>query len=151
MGSVIIKMEAGKTYKALVTYPDSSKATISLPTANNDGYVLSVAEAGFGQLKVTVVSAKENRAQQFNIAAQSGGVIYYFATGKLNNENYTVLIPKNKFPAGITQFTLFSKEGEPLGERLVFIRNDEAAKLNIGTDKPRVPCARKNKSSFNSN
>lgn len=48
---------------------------------------------------------------------------------------FTASIPKDKFPTGIVQFTLFSAAGEPLNERLVFVNNHDQLKLNISIDK----------------
>jgi hypothetical protein len=44
-------------------------------------------------------------------------------------------IPKNKFPEGIIQITVFNTKGEPLAERLVFIKHHTISSLSISSDK----------------
>jgi hypothetical protein len=44
-------------------------------------------------------------------------------------------IPKGQFASGIMQITLFSQEGEPLSERLIFLQNPDVLSLAVTSDK----------------
>lgn len=47
-------------------------------------------------------------------------------------------IPRSKFPdEGIAHLTLFDDAGNPLAERLVFIRQKQELRVQIQPDKPR--------------
>ncbi|RYU87380.1 TonB-dependent receptor [Mucilaginibacter terrigena] len=135
MGVFDFTPQAGNSYKANIVYPDGSNGTVNLPVAISNGFALSIVPAGPQHLKVVVSTTKENTAQ-FSLVAQSGGKVYYAATSKPANTVFSAIVPKNKFPSGIAQFTLFSASGTPLNERLVFIDiPEDRLKLFATTDK----------------
>ncbi|MCO5937335.1 TonB-dependent receptor plug domain-containing protein [Mucilaginibacter sp. RB4R14] len=119
---------AGNTYKANLIYADGSKASVNLPTAADNGFVLNISTFG-PDLKVVVSTTKQNSAQ-FSLIGKNGGKVYYAAKSKPGSTAFSATVAKNKFPSGIAQFTLFSSSGTPLNERLVFIDNPED-KLNL--------------------
>lgn len=128
MGVFAITPQTGKTYQAKITCADSSKYTVDLPIAKEDGFTLAINNAEADSLYVKIAAseklfhAKQN--SMFYLVAQSGGKIYYTAAGKLINPVFSAWVPKSRFPSGIVQFTLFSQTGEPVNERIVFIKND---------------------------
>lgn len=135
MGVFDFTPQAGNNYKVNLTYADGSKGTVILPVAADNGFVLNVYPAGEQSLRVVVAASKQNTAT-FNLVGQSGGKVYYAAKSKPGNTTFTAVIPKNKFPSGIAQFTLFSSAGAPLNERLVFVNNpDDRLNLNVSTDR----------------
>ena len=65
-----------------------------------------------------------------------GEGIYYAAQTPLQKQVYTASIPKEKFPAGMVQLTLFASNGDPLSERLAFVRHPEdLMNLSLKTEK----------------
>jgi hypothetical protein len=135
MGVIKLLPEAGKTYKAIITCADSSTVTVELPVAGNNGYALNVDNSDLRNINISVMAGKQTTETSINLVAQSAGLVYYYTQSKLVNGTFTAVIPKNKFPSGIVQFTLFSSAGEPLNERLVFIDSDDQLKLNVTTEK----------------
>jgi len=135
MGIITIMPEAGKKYRAKITYADSSTGTVELPQAGNTGYAFNVDNSDSRNIRLSVTAGKENPEAQINLVAQEGGVIYYYTKDKLVNKVFTVVIPKSKFPSGIVQFTLFSQAGEPMNERLAFVQNPDQLNLNMVTEK----------------
>ena len=135
MGEFNLLPADGKIYQALVTFADGSEKRIALPAPRDRGYVMHVDNSDplFIELKI---EKEKNRANDdtgvINLLVQSGGEIYYAAQSSSQQPTITTMIPKGKFPSGITQFTLFSDKGEPLAERLVFIQNN--AQLNLSVD-----------------
>jgi hypothetical protein len=129
MGTFNLTPLAGDSYKASITFPDGSKSVVPLPAVSDNDYVLRVVEAGEDNIRVIVAAAK-NAEGQVSIIGQTAGKIYYSAKSISGNGVFSAVIPKNKFPTGIAQFTLFSATGRPLNERLVFIDNP-GNKLNL--------------------
>lgn len=130
--------EAGKTYKAIVKLPDGSESTIALPAALGTGYNLGVFDNDAGNIVLRVGASKaiaDAANTTISIVAQQNGHIYYAANTPINKVSLTANIPKDRFPTGIVQFTMFSSAGEPLSERLVFVQNNDGMKLTVGTDK----------------
>ncbi|GAB3932572.1 TonB-dependent receptor [Mucilaginibacter myungsuensis] len=138
MGFAMLTPETGKTYKAVVKLPDGSEQTINLPAAAATGYNMGVFETDKENILLRIGASKQLADAgntSISVVAQQNGHIYYAANTLINKASLTASIPKNRFPTGIVQFTMFSSAGEPLAERLLFVRNDDLMKLSIGTDK----------------
>jgi hypothetical protein len=139
MGAFNLNVSAGNSYKAKVVYPDGSEKLINLPQVIEKGCVLALNTSD-----PNIISLKLGVSQSFladkpdrilNVVAQSGGKILYAAKTKLESRQFSAQIPKNRFPSGIVQFTLFDETGEPLNERLIFVKNPDQVQLEINTDK----------------
>ncbi|MBS7566086.1 TonB-dependent receptor plug domain-containing protein [Mucilaginibacter sp. Bleaf8] len=131
MGYFALAPQAGKTYTAQLTYPDGSQSTVSLPQVQAQGYVMSINQTDSANISIRVTgSANQTGSNQVYVVAQSGGAVKFVAKNNNGSNTFGTLIPKSRFPSGITQFTLFSANGEPLNERLVFIQN-RADQLNL--------------------
>ncbi|HMV91159.1 MAG TPA: Plug domain-containing protein [Cyclobacteriaceae bacterium] len=136
MGSVKISPVAGKQYFARITKPYSINRSYPLPQVQSKGYTLQVDAAG-KNIKVIVFTNMDKPASgdhALNIIVQSRGQAYYAAPGKFTNNGFYTLIPKSKFPDGISQITVFDAEGRPVAERLVHQDNHETIKLAVETD-----------------
>ena len=136
MGVFALLPQPGKTYSAKIQLADGRTFTVPLPKAQDAGYVLSVnntrADSLF--LKVSVnnqqLEAKQNSS--FFLVGQSGGEVYYTASGTLKKTVFGAGIDKARFPSGIVQFTLFA-DGQPVNERIVFLQNDDTLKMALSS------------------
>ena len=139
MGSFTLLPERGKRYRATISYPNGEEKTIELPIPKDKGFVLAINNDDAEELgiEITVNPALFPEVQNTAIylVAQSGGKISYAAKNKIASPTITARVPKAMFPSGIVQFTLFSHNGEPLNERLVFIQNPDPLNLIINTEK----------------
>jgi len=140
MGIFALLPENDKTYKASVAFPDGSKKMFDLPRVQRGGITLAINNNDPENLSIKIAANDEYfkayRNRGFYIVAQKGGVIYYTALAALQSQVYTGVVAKNKFPTGILQVTLFAANGEPLGERLVFINHNDALDLSLSTNLP---------------
>jgi len=137
MGAFTLTPEAGRLYKANISYPDGSQNTIELPKVSDQGYVLAIDNTD--SLNVAVKITGANVTGDVTLVAQSGGVVYFAGKGRPGKTSFTTVIPKSRFISGIVQFTLFSDSGEPLNERLAFIQNPDQLKLSVCADKQSYP------------
>ncbi|MES2278724.1 MAG: MG2 domain-containing protein [Bacteroidota bacterium] len=138
MGYVVFAPEAGKTYKAVITLPDGSESTVALPVAADKGYTLSVTGNDPANLMMKIGASQDivdKGDNEISVVAQQNGKVYYAAKTKITKASFAAMIPKNRFPSGIVQFTLFSATGEPLNERVVFIQNPDLLKLAVSSEK----------------
>lgn len=137
MGEFDFLPEAGKLYKAKVTFADGTKSSFDLPVADAKGITLSV---NYNTNKVSIeINAnraffKENLNKELNLIIFCGGSVRTVKT-KLDNAIIGLDIPANTFRTGILQVTLLSDKGEPLNERLAFIQNNDLLNLNAKTNK----------------
>lgn len=139
MGAFKLTPEEGKTYKAQISFANGLKKTVPLPETKHSGIAVTVLSTTPSNLFVQISSNPAfftaNRDKSFYLIARSKGVICFAAQTSLATINIGASIPRNKFPEGIIQLSLFSNKGEPLSERLVFNRQMDVAKLNVSTDK----------------
>lgn len=139
MGTFNLIAEAGKTYKATITFPDGSKMNYPLPEVKPAGIALSANGTDPENIRIRITASdpffQKNRNKGFYLVGQSGNVVYYAAQTALNSSVFTAAIPKSKFPPGIVQLTLFNSTGAPLSERLVFIQPANTTSMVISTDK----------------
>ncbi|CAN5446915.1 TonB-dependent receptor plug domain-containing protein [soil metagenome] len=140
MGIFALQPESGKTYKANVVFADGSKAAFDLPRIRSTGINLAVNNTDPENLSIKIATNAayfqkfQNKA--YYIVAQSGGTTYYTGQAALQSQVYTAAIPKNKFPTGVLQVTLFSSEGHPLSERIVFIQHNDQLAIAASTNLP---------------
>ncbi|MES2277146.1 MAG: carboxypeptidase regulatory-like domain-containing protein [Bacteroidota bacterium] len=140
MGVFAMQPEAGKTYKANITFADGSQGSYDLPRVQATGITLMVANGDPENLTVRILAGEQyfaaNQNKSFYIIAQAGGFIRYAAQTPLQKQAYSAIIPKSKFQSGTLQITLFGPNGYPVSERIVFIKRNDLLNLTINTDKP---------------
>jgi hypothetical protein len=139
MGVFALLPEDGKTYKANITFADGSQTSYELPRARLAGISLAVFNNDPTNLNIKLSTNeaffKVNQGKAFYITAQNGGAIYFAAQTSLQSQIYSAAIPKDKFPTGIIQLTLFNDRGIPLAERIVFIQRNDMLNLTMLSDK----------------
>ena len=142
MGSFSFMPEAGKSYKANLKFANGIKKSFPLPAAKPAAITLAANVTNSENLLLQISSSPSffsaNKNKPYYILAQSMGVICYAAQTKLNSATLSASIPKSKFPTGILQISLLSASGEPLTERLVFIKHSDVLKLSVSTDKKQI-------------
>lgn len=140
MGSLYLNAEPGKTYKANVTFSNGTTKSFDLPKAQASGIVAQVNNTDSLAFNLKIIANDpyytSNKGKTLFIVATHEGVIYYAAKTKLNTQVTAAKIPKDKFPAGIVQITLFNETGEPTSERLAFNYQPNALKLSLKSDLP---------------
>ncbi|MDR6784128.1 hypothetical protein ABIE26_002483 [Pedobacter africanus] len=138
MGSFYLNAEAGKSYKANVTFADGSTKNFDLPKSVESGIAAQVNNTDSLAFNLKIVANdpyyQANKGKTLFIVATNGGIIYYAAKTKLNTQVTSARIPKDKFPAGIVQITLFNETGNPISERLAFNYRADGLKLSLKSD-----------------
>ncbi|SDD19965.1 hypothetical protein SAMN05216464_10138 [Mucilaginibacter pineti] len=138
MGKFMFKPEDGKTYTAKITYPDGTQSSVGLPKAQDAGYVLAVYNNFDSDTLVVRINASPQlyqTPQVLSLVAQTGGEMIFGSQVKIARAATSVFIPKKDFPTGIAQFTLFNSNGQPLNERISFIRTPDLMQLKLTTAK----------------
>jgi hypothetical protein len=139
MGVFELEPQAGKTYKATLTFADGSQNTYDLPKPKEAGITFTVNNSDPEKLTLTV-SANDayflaNKYKKISILGQSGQVICYGGQSALVAKTYSATIAKSKFPSGVALFTIFAANGDPLAERVVFIQRNDQLKIGLTTAK----------------
>ena len=133
MGSCFIIPERGKTYKAIL---EKNSMEISLPTPLESGVVMAVTNNPINkEVVIRIQTDRPNANKPKYLLAQTRGLICYASQINFSNPISFVKIPKSHFPTGISQITLLDEIGNPIAERLIFIDDNKALKIEIQADK----------------
>lgn len=140
MGSFYLNAENAKSYKANITFKDGSVKSFDLPKAVASGATIQLNNTDPQVLNIKILANdiyfNANKNKTMFLVGTNGGVICYAAKTKLNGQLTNAKIPKDKFPSGIMQITLFSDIGEPIAERLAFNYQPNNLSIDLKTDLP---------------
>jgi TonB-dependent SusC/RagA subfamily outer membrane receptor len=138
MGFFMLNPVAGKSYKAIINFEDGSTQTLNLPIAKTEGITLSVnslSDSVLVKMSANKTFAEKNIDKEYTLIAQNAGNIVYSSKTKLRGTNLAAKLSKNRFMHGITQFTLFDEQLQPIAERLIFIAPKDTLSIQIKLDK----------------
>jgi hypothetical protein len=139
MGQFVLKPEQGQAYKASITLADGKTFTSSLPEVYDQGYVMSITDNNDGRWKVRIQAKNATpgqRGETVFLLGHSHQLVKSAESGYVNYESDLVFyIDKQKLEPGISHFTLFNKDQQPVCERLVFTPLPGKAQTTIQADK----------------
>ncbi len=152
MGTFSVTPEPDQTYRVFAKATGSTEFfSYPLPAAQPVGFVMTVDNiSNPNNVKVFIQHNKTSSAPEaglpdgagrVTLVAQTRGVVVHMVQAPLNKKAFLIQLPRDKFPDGIAQLTLFDEKNVPVCERLVFVdRKDRlTVKLTPGktTYKPR--------------
>ena len=130
--------EAGRTYKAKVTFANGSQSAVDLPIVQAKGITLDVLNSDPNKISIEINANrdyyKENQNKDLNMIVYCAGKVRTYSF-KLDNEVLGLDLPVKDFSTGILQVTLLSGTGEPMNERMVFIQNSDQLNISVTTNK----------------
>ncbi len=138
MGYFTITPEIGQKYRIEIRKPDGKIGVYDLPEPQKEGVVMTVDNmSNKDNVRVIVKHNKTLPAtSEMALIAQTRGEIMYAAKTSMAKKMSLFSIPRVKLPEGITQFTLFDENGQPVCERLVFLNKNRQLSVQIQPDKP---------------
>ena len=138
MGVFSFLPQAGSSYMAKLTFENGESREYPLPPVTDQGISVTVLRSDTAQLQLAIVANgryfTSNKGEAYYLVAQANGILCYAAQATLRNESILVNLPKERFPTGIAQLTLFNAAGSPLSERLVFVENNKPLDIAISSD-----------------
>ena len=139
IGNFTFKPMPGHNYKVTIQLPGGRSFTNSLPAVYEYGYIMNVTDNKDGRFKVRIQArGKEigKRGENVFLLAHSRQVLKVAEAGYVNYENELVFfIDKAKLAEGISHFTLFNKDQQPVCERLIFKRPKYKIPVTVSSDK----------------
>lgn len=140
IGNFMLKPLAGQNYKATIVLPGGKSFTGPLPKVYDYGYVMNITDNKDGRLKVRIQGkGKEvgQRGEKVFLLGHTRQVLKIVQPGYVNYENDLVIyVDKAKLEDGVSHFTLFNKDQQPVCERLIFKRPENKSLTSISSDKP---------------
>jgi hypothetical protein len=124
LGSFEFTPGALGTYTVDLQLATGQKLVQKLPTASVQGYVLRLSEAGPTQLRLHVVAkGLETTAGRLALVGHSGQRVATAQVAQPDAQGEVdFLIAKSTLLPGISHFTVFNSQRQPVGERLYFRR-----------------------------
>lgn len=130
MGMIEFTPMANTTYTARLNGTDFES---TLPFQATEGIAFSVDNLfNTESIMLRIQSSDTESSTPLFLIAQSRGWVSYTMQFDLENGEKTLAVPKSLLADGMVQFTIFTQEGMPLAERLIF--NDREDLLNINID-----------------
>ena len=131
MGSFLLVPDTGKQYSARLF----NDQLIALPAVEKEGVGLMVVSKPTSDTLVVAVNATPNivsNQSKFILLAESRGLPTKEAYNiRINKSRVLIRIPKENLKSGINRLTLFSTDGQPLCERLVYIDRKDELKFDV--------------------
>ncbi len=121
-------------YEAVVSYEGKHSHHV-IPEVNAKGYVLNVNTLNNSKIHVVISRAGIESADTMTLFAHTRNKIKLVQATTLKDGVGGFLIDKNKLDDGISHFTVFNGKGQPVCERLYFIKPTEQLKPNIKLEK----------------
>jgi hypothetical protein len=121
MGLFALKPSSGNEYTAVISLKNGLEKRFKLPTAIEDGYVLSLNHLDDHDILIKI-EAKSPINNEVILVAQANGVVIYTTRIKMGKTSILSKLSKNLLAEGIIQVTLFSSDLMPLAERLIFVQ-----------------------------
>lgn len=134
LGKVTFIPEVGKDYQAVVFY-GGKEFRSPLPKALPRGYVLSIRNNG-DHLMANVSTNNGEGLEGTLLIGHFRGDLFFERTGKTEDgTSYSVKLNTDRLFEGVAHFTLFTANGRPICERLVFIDHPQNnVELEVSSD-----------------
>ncbi|AYA35747.1 hypothetical protein D3Y59_00960 [Hymenobacter oligotrophus] len=133
---VFTPAEAGTGYTAVLKLANDQTLTRALPAVYEQGYVLSVAPAGPGQLGLSVAANGPAAAEELYVLGHAGQHAFLAQSLRLANGQAQLVLDKAALPEGVLHFTVFNAQRQPVCERLYFRRPNSRLVIEATPDKP---------------
>jgi hypothetical protein len=127
MGRFKLLAEKGKTYYAVCENSSGQSKRFDLPTAVERGYALSVSQVKERIFVTTLKPAEVAQNETLYLLAHTRGIVHFVRLW--DNENNIIVVRKEQFPSGVLHLILFDAGLNPVSERLLFINNEERARV----------------------
>jgi hypothetical protein len=127
LGSFYFTPELNRSYKAVFIFDDNSFVTKPMPQIFSEGYVMH-ADEDQRNINVTVRTNVSSASEIFLIA-QNHQKIRTAKRNKLSDGVTIFSINKSELGPGVSEFTVFDQDRQPVCERLFFIRPSQQTNL----------------------
>lgn len=136
MGHFNFAPEAGKVYKAIVAINDTTVVSANLPKVYSAGYLMHIADEKDNlKISVSINGLQQSSDERIYLLIQNHGKIRLAKWQPIQNDQAIILVNKDSLKDGISQITVFSKDKQPVCERLYFKRPKDKMLITAKADK----------------
>lgn len=134
IGQFTFTPAAAATYTAIVELPNKQVLRQKLPQVYAQGYSLHLEELNANQLQLTIATTGQ-QAEPVHLLGHARQVIGVAESMRLQQGVATFVVDKSKLAEGVTHFTVFNSQKQPVCERLYFKRATQQLQVEAKTDK----------------
>jgi hypothetical protein len=140
-GTFLLDPAPGLKYFAIIVNKYGDLTRYELPKSFSTGVVLSVSQKQDGKMSLTFKTNPETQAllmdRELSLTVSAHNIAFKSYSFRMNSLNSFLKIPSDDLPEGIVMLTLSGLNNIPLCERLVFVQNDEEAKVKVKVETDR--------------
>ena len=134
IGNFLFTPQPGDRYEAVVTY--SGKQSLHpLPSVNAGGYVLNVNTLNNSKIHLIISRAGKETTDTIKLFVHTRNKMKLMLATTLKDGQGGFLLDRSKLGEGISHFTVFNGRGQPVCERLYFIKPAEQLKPDVKLEK----------------
>ncbi len=133
MGNFYFTPQKNEKYRGIISYGDGIYDTVQLPPALESGYVMRLSNApDTSVIRVSVVATAPDEVVYLLVHTRQ--VLKTLVEKRMANGRADFSIDKNILGEGVSHFTVFNSNRQPVCERLFFKQPKQKLQLNIGLD-----------------
>lgn len=130
LGMIAFTPEKEMQYQAEIQFPNGEVKSFKLPGSRKDTYLLSATNKE-DRIHVRVKSKKPGTNNDLFLFAHTRGKHVHSEKVHLQNGSFETMILTGTIPEGICHITLFTQDGTPVAERLVFINRHSFENIQL--------------------
>jgi len=134
IGSFTFTPLKGSTYKAIVKLPGGGSQVKELPAAYNNGYAMQLENSGKGKVKVTVRTPDDKSSASIYLFVHTRSLVKAVMNSALKNGVAEFVVDETKAGDGISHFTIFNEQRQPVCERLFFKKPAHSLQIIAAAD-----------------
>jgi hypothetical protein len=134
IGNFIFTPVTGNQYKAIIKTSDGKSISVDLPTAYSQGYVMQLKDTSDNRLSITVSASDKFADKSSFLFVHDNKNIKAAQMQQLTDGRTVFIINKDSLVSGVSYFTLFNNNRQPVCERLFFKKPKAQLVVDVKTD-----------------
>lgn len=143
IGSFSFHPQPNNQYRAMIQLADGNIFTKELPKVYGQGYVLHLAKKGGAKLQLKIKTSSNFNNQTVYLLVHTRQQLVESRSLTISSNEAEFLIDEEKLGDGISHFTLFDSNKNPVCERLFFKRPTQQLLINAVSDLTQYESRRK--------
>jgi hypothetical protein len=132
MGKFTFKPLPNQSYKAVARATNGDIVIKDLPTAQQRGYAMDLSNPDADVLQLNINT--NVNTERVYLVVHNGEKISLAVMGSITGGKASFQIDQSKLNDGISHFTIFNGDGQPVGERLFFKKPVNKLNINASTE-----------------
>ena len=134
IGNFIFTPVTGNQYRAVIKAPDDKSITVDLPAPYSQGYVMQLKDTSENRLSITVSASEKFADKTIFLFVHNKKNIKIAQMQQLSEGRSVFIINKDSLESGVSYFTVFNSNRQPVCERLFFKRPKQQLIIDLKSD-----------------